>query len=97
MAGVVVATVGCGGPKSEEVTPLAEKTPKDEIQTILQGIATTGEAGSAAGALMPEITKLEATDAALAGSLKPDAEALMGISDPAAAKTKAQAMLQKLQ
>ncbi len=92
---VTVAMVGCG-PQAEKVDA-PEITPSQAIKTALEGIAESGQGGSEIGTLLGEIDKLAAEDAALADSLRPDAEAMMnGSLNSDQLKAKAQEMIGKL-
>ncbi len=92
---VVLVLIGCGGPKSESVDA-PKVSARDAIQKALEGIAASGQGGSEIGAMMGEIDKLAAEDAALAKDLKAGAQQLMSMSDSAKVKAKANEMLKKL-
>jgi hypothetical protein len=92
---VAVAIVGCQ-PGAESVTPPAEKTGADAVRETLEGVVQTGEGGSALGAMMDAIEQMKADDPETAAALEADATEIMGMSDPAKVKAKAQEMLDKL-
>lgn len=92
----VAMAVGCSQQQSESVTPVADN-PKQDIQSTLESIAKTGQAGSEMGLLMEKINKLSESDPALATSLREDADQLMKLmSEHKDMKAKAQEMLKKL-
>jgi hypothetical protein len=66
------------------------------VQTTLQTIADTGEVGSEAGEMMNQIDALKESNPDVAAVLESDGVALMGMTDPAAAKAKANEMLGKI-
>jgi hypothetical protein len=90
-----VLFAGCGGVETEDVTPV-ERSPMEIVQSTLQTIAETGEVGSEAGEMMNQIDALKASNPDAAAVLESDGPALMGITDPTAAKAKANEMLGKL-
>lgn len=95
MLAVTVVMSGCG-PQAETVQEV-KVSPRDAVKKALEGIAESGQGGSEIGAMMSDLDKLAAEDAALAESLKADANALMGTMDSAQIKAKAKEMLKKLE
>ena len=95
MLAVTVVMFGCG-PKAETVEEV-KLSPRETIKQALEGIAESGQGGSEIGAIMAKLDLLAEEDAALAESLKADANALMGSMDSAQIKAKAKEMLEKLE
>lgn len=96
MLAATVVMFGCG-PQAESVQEV-KVSPRDAVKQALEGIAESGQGGSEIGAMMGELDKLAAEDAALAETLKADAEAMMmgGMSSDQI-KAKAKEMLGKLE
>lgn len=92
---VAVAVVGCG-PSAQLTGSVEEKAPADVVKETLEQIAESGQAGSEIGPMMTALGEMEATDAALAQTLRTDGNALMGMGNPDAVKAKAKEMLAKL-
>ena len=91
-----VALLGCGD-KSVKVTP-PDISAKQQVKAYLENISKTGAGGSEMGAIMEELKKLEATDAALAEELREDAQTFMSTTNsPEQIKQKAQDMIKKLE
>lgn len=92
----VVAMIGCGSGVRTESVDEVKVTPTGAVKTTLEHVAETGEVGSELGELMQKLEEMKETDAATAEALRPDAETLMGVSDPEEAKSLAKKMLEKL-
>ena len=89
------AVTGRRPPGGESVSA-PEVAPRDAVRQVLEGIVESGQGGSEIGAVMTELDKLAAEDAALAEELKADAESMMTTMESGKIKAKAKEMLDKL-
>jgi hypothetical protein len=93
----IVAVVGCLGSKAERVNA-PTVTPREAVKQALEGIAKTGQGGSAIGAVQNKLKELKETEPALAEELSKEANTLMDTRlTQEEIQTKAKAMLQKLE
>ncbi len=92
----VALLIGCGQ-DVERVEPVEGPPPREELQTILEHVAQTGQGGSELGLVMEKINDIEETDPALAAALRDDANELMSLmGNPPALQGKARDMLETL-
>ena len=68
--------LGCTHRK-ENTAVSADKTAKEHMKSMLEGVAETGRGGSELGAVKQELKRLEKTDPELARLLEQDLESLM--------------------
>lgn len=91
----IAAVIGCQGESvsvdQPEALPAAENA-----KVMLEEIAQTGEVGSGAMLLRESLEELKQSDAATADPLLADLDELEALTDPAAIKTKARQMADKL-
>lgn len=92
---VVLGFAGCGGPSSEPVEVDQGMSVEELIKQDLQMTVDNGQLGSEMMSIQNNLEKLKATDPAKAEELMKDLEELQG-AQGASAKSKAQAMIQKL-
>lgn len=91
---MVLVIVGCSREHTKSVKPLA---PQDEIRSVLEHVAQTGEIDSGLVIVRDKLEVMKETDAAKAGELLQDLNQLEKLNNqPAQAKAKAQEMLKKL-
>jgi len=100
LAGVLTVS-GCSGPSAPQGSAAAPKTDapvssNDDLKKMLEQIATTGEAGSAAAGLAPSIEKIKKDDPAKGAVLEKELAQLQGTSDPAKIKEIAKKMADSL-
>lgn len=87
-----VMALGCNpGPKTEEVTPMA-----NPAKRALEGIAQSGEMTSGMVEVEGELANLKQTDPAKGEKLMKEYDELKVMSDPAQIKAKAKAMADQL-
>ncbi len=89
----VALSVGCG---SDESVAVQEPAATAVIKSSLEHLAQTGVVDSGIMVLEENIAKLQESDAAKAAELSADFAKLKSASGPAAVKSQATAMLQKL-
>lgn len=93
----LLGMVGCGSGSSSIAPPVAV-TPAaaPPVKAMLSDVAASGELGSGASMIREGLEALKATDSAKAEGLLKDLDALEGLSDPAAIKSKAKSMADSL-
>ncbi len=95
---VVLMALGCGsGTVTPDANPVQATPAKNNIKLALQDIAKSGATGSAMNDITTNADLLAKTDAALAETLKKDAEELQGLTGSAKIKAKAEEMLKKVE
>lgn len=90
---------GCGGKSggpSVSVEQTAKPKSSDELKSRLQGIAQSGEAGSAAAGLRPAIEEMKSGNPQVATELLSELSKLEASTTPAEAKAIATRMVAKL-
>lgn len=90
----VALSVGCTS--GTESVPVPEPAATDAIKSGLNHLAETGEIDSGIMVLEENIEKLKESDPAKASELSTDLTKLKSAGSPAAVKSQASAMLQKL-
>lgn len=91
---VLALFVGCTGRGSS--VPVEPPPASSAAKSALEGIAASGELGSATDEVKMQLEAMKETDPAKANELLADYNELVALSDPAAIKAKAKEMAGKL-
>jgi hypothetical protein len=89
-----VSFVGCSGTVSDN--PVEVQETQTPVKTMLEDVAKTGELGSGAMEIRDALEQMKASGDAKADELLSDLDELERMATPAAIKTKAQQMADKL-
>ena len=87
-------TLGCGGGPVSETLPTAAEPPA--LKQVLEGIAQTGEVGSAGAEVRTRIEDLRKSDSAKADAMSRELTELEKMNEPAQIKAKASSMAARL-
>ena len=87
---------GCGGRSGGVSVKTPQQSPAEAAKVALKDMADTGRVGSQVMTVRDNLEKIKTSEPEKATALLKDLNELSGTSNPAAVKTKAKAMMEKL-